>query len=767
VTARLFTALGLAVLFAFAVIRVSRPPSPVPASAPATSFSAERAMRHVRAIAERPHPMGSVDHDRVRDYVITELTALGLTPQVQRTTAVGTRYQEAGRVQNILTRLPGREAGGQAVLLMAHYDGVEAGPAAGDDAAGSAAILETLRALRAGPPLTHDVIALFTDGEEAGLLGAAAFVREHPWIKDVGVALNFEARGTSGRSFMFETGPRNLDVARVLRGAPSVTAGSDFTTIYRTLPNDTDLSELAAADVPALNFAFADGVDRYHTTHDDVAHLNPGSLQHHGVQMLALARAFGNGSLPRPRTGDGVFFTLPGVGLVVYPEGWAIPLAVIAALLVVIGVVRVVRSEPRSWIGLVFGALAVIVSIVVSGALAYAAGIVLERVHGLLPWGGSPAWSGVHWAGVALIAFAVVASAYTFLRRRATARQLHVGALIIVALISLAVAARAPGMSYLFAWPLIAAALPELVSEESTVSGVRVRLILAWVAAFFATSFLVPNAYAIGAVMLGVTGTGGLVSVVLVTLIAWLLSPLVETLTSGARWSTSTALSLAALGMFLIGLLTVRSSDAHPEPSRLAYVMDAAPLPTAGSPGGPQAWLTSPAAMARTNAWARDVMSGSTRPPEWVARAAGRTAVGKAVTPLPLEGPTATILADSTAGGRRFLRLRVGAAPRTTAINMRITGAPVYSTLIDGRVMDTTRFRRRTSDWVLQYWAPSDSGAVIELTLPAGARPALELTARIDGLPQFPGMTIPARPQSVVPVQTGDVTMTYRRVPLG
>jgi acetylornithine deacetylase/succinyl-diaminopimelate desuccinylase-like protein len=55
---------------------------------------------------------------------------------------------------------------------------------AGDDSAGIAAILETVRALRAGGPLAHDVIVFFTDGEEPGMLGAAAFVREHPWAKD-------------------------------------------------------------------------------------------------------------------------------------------------------------------------------------------------------------------------------------------------------------------------------------------------------------------------------------------------------------------------------------------------------------------------------------------------------------------------------------------------------------------------------------------------------------------------------------------------------
>src|SRR6266480_2544676 len=193
--------------------------------------------------------------------------------------------------------MPGGQSGGPAVLLVAHYDSVEAGPGAGDDGAGIAAILETVRALQAGGPVAHDVIVLFTDGEESDMLGAAAFVREHPWAKDVAMALNFEARGTTGRSLMFETGPGNLDAVRVLRTVPSVTTGSLFTTIYRTMPN---------------------GADRYHTSHDDIAHLNTGSLQHHGQQALALAHAFANGPLPRQRTGDAVFFDLPAVGLVVY-----------------------------------------------------------------------------------------------------------------------------------------------------------------------------------------------------------------------------------------------------------------------------------------------------------------------------------------------------------------------------------------------------------------------------------------------------------------
>src|SRR5450756_2867588 len=98
---RIGVALGLLVLCAASILRVARPPRAVPATAPDTAFSAERAMRHVEQIAQRPHAMGTADHDRVRDYIVEQLSALGLRSQIQQATAIGTRYQQAGRVQNL------------------------------------------------------------------------------------------------------------------------------------------------------------------------------------------------------------------------------------------------------------------------------------------------------------------------------------------------------------------------------------------------------------------------------------------------------------------------------------------------------------------------------------------------------------------------------------------------------------------------------------------------------------------------------------------
>jgi peptidase M28-like protein len=748
----------LAIAFLFVAIcivfaeHVSRPPGAIPENAPPAAFSAERAMKHVVAIAQRPHPIGSAEHDRVRDYLVAQLSILGLEPQIQNATGVGTRSADAGRVQNILARITGGQSGGPAVLLVAHYDSVEAAPGAADDGAGIAAILETVRAVRAGAPLLHDIIVLFTDGEESGLLGAAAFVREHPWAKDVAMALNFEARGTAGRSLMFETGPGNLDAVRVLRTVPGVTAGSMFTTIYRTMLVDTDLSELGT---PALNFAFGDGADRYHTSHDDVAHLNIGSLQHHGQQALALAHAFANGPLPRPRTGDAVFFELPGVGLVVYSEKWAMLLALVAAALAVVVIIRSRRESARFGRDVVLGGAATIGAVVLSGAAAYLAGLIIALLHTIVPWGGAPAWSPVYWAAVAMLSLAISTACYVAVRRRGSVAGLHAGALLIWTLLSLAAAVIAPGFSYLFIWPVLVVALAALLAGGHgllTAKGIAMCL-----AALVTAALLIPIAYLIGAVFLGVTAAGGIVTASIIALIAWLLVPLLEALCDGARWSTPFICAAAAIVLVGIGVLTVRTSDVHPVPSRLIYAIDA---------DSSDAWLASRASAARANAWTRTALAPFAQGPEWIAHFfLGPTAViAKRVPTLPLPQPAINILSDSTTSDARQLSLRVQGSAGTTALGMRVTDAPVISAAIDGRAIDTTRYRLHTREWTLWYWAPSDSGALLSLIVPAGSTPKLEVLACSLGIPTLAGVTILPRPANVVPVQSGDVTIVCRRV---
>src|SRR5512146_3026286 len=68
---------------ALAAAQIIVPPPVVPAGAPATAFSAERALAHLQSIARAPHTTGSPAQTEVRDYLLQEIRALGLTPVVQ------------------------------------------------------------------------------------------------------------------------------------------------------------------------------------------------------------------------------------------------------------------------------------------------------------------------------------------------------------------------------------------------------------------------------------------------------------------------------------------------------------------------------------------------------------------------------------------------------------------------------------------------------------------------------------------------------------
>ena len=269
--------LALAAAVAFGVWTEAAP-APVPASASPTVFSSERAMHELGAIAARPHPTGTAGADAVRTHLTQRLDELGFSVEVQDTTSLTDAYAARGglpvvaaHVRNVVARKRGTQPG-PALVLMAHYDSRELAPGASDDGYGTAALLETARALSSSPPLRHDIIVLLTEGEEQGLLGAKAFVEDNPIAHDTALVLNFEARGERGSVAMFQTsegaGPL-VDVAA--RAAPRLVASSLWQEVYRRMPNDTDLTIWLRAGTPGLNFANVEDVARYHEPTDSVA----------------------------------------------------------------------------------------------------------------------------------------------------------------------------------------------------------------------------------------------------------------------------------------------------------------------------------------------------------------------------------------------------------------------------------------------------------------------------------------------------------------
>src|SRR5262245_39760070 len=149
----------------YVALRQLTPPDAVSAKASATDFSSERAMAHLRLVSSMPRPIGSTEHAIVRQYILDELGKLGWNPQIQTATVmsnVSDPLLTLATVTNVVARLKGAEGPG-ALMLVGHYDSVPTSPGAGDDGSAIAAMLETARALKAGPALKRDVILLFTD----------------------------------------------------------------------------------------------------------------------------------------------------------------------------------------------------------------------------------------------------------------------------------------------------------------------------------------------------------------------------------------------------------------------------------------------------------------------------------------------------------------------------------------------------------------------------------------------------------------------------
>ncbi|HKS97441.1 MAG TPA: M20/M25/M40 family metallo-hydrolase, partial [Terriglobia bacterium] len=457
----LFTALLLVVLFLLAIDQV-QPPAPVPASAPATEFSSARALEHLRVIAQKPHPTGSPENARVRQYLVSQLAALGLDPQVQ--TATATRYEakwhgptSAATVNNIVARLRGT-ANTRALMLAAHYDSVPSGPGASDDGSGTVTLLETARALKAGPPLRNDVIFLITDAEELGLLGAQAFVDEHPWAKDVGVVLNFEARGACGPTNMFETSVGNGWLIRAFaKAAPDPVTSSFMYEAYKRLPNDTDLTVFKRAGLVGLNFAYIGCWTRYHTLRDDLADISERSLQHDGTYAVALARQFGNLDLANTRSRDAVYFSLFGTTLH-YSAAWVIPLGLIV-ILAFVGVMALgFRRRELTARGIIVGFVVWLAATIASSELTYVGWLGLRRTRfaNLLPYG--MAYNSDLYAIAAIaLTVAIFAWLYAVLAKKTAIGNLTVGALFWWAVLALLTTLFVPGGSYLFVWPLAAA----------------------------------------------------------------------------------------------------------------------------------------------------------------------------------------------------------------------------------------------------------------------------------------------------------------------
>lgn len=422
------------------------PPPPVSANAPATAFSAERAIRHIQVIAKEPHPTGSIANELVREYILAELKNLGLETATQRD----------NDLENVMGKIVGTRSS-DAVLLTAHLDSTLQSPGAMDDGSGVAVLLETARALVADEPLRNTVMFLFTDHEEGGLYGAKAFISRHPWIEDVRIVIGLDAGGISGPGVLSATSPNNGWLIRQLIRADPYFVGSSA--INALAYSSTDFGR--AFKVAGFSgYAFDLYWDKRDGPEDNIENLSPPSIQHQGYHVLSLARHFGNlDPLTDAKEPDAVYFSILQWFTMNYSPAWAVPLAIAVILLFSAVLKYGLRRRILSWGGIGYSIFVFLASLIIASLPSmflefilgrWLPGVTADYDNRLLD---QPFSMSI----IVLSALTLLLLWYSWARRirETNIPDLTIGALATMSAGMLGTSVAFPALSYAFTWPLL------------------------------------------------------------------------------------------------------------------------------------------------------------------------------------------------------------------------------------------------------------------------------------------------------------------------
>jgi Peptidase family M28 len=471
----LMLALGGAAVLLIATLQAYGPVAPLGKDASAAAFSGDRALGDLKLLVGNnvPHPIGSAANAQVRDLIVKHLSSLGYGTETQ-TGFVCNDWGACGTPTNIIATFGGYPEGRDALLLAAHYDSVPSGPGASDDGTGVASLLEIARVLKTRPPPARPIILLVTDGEEAGLLGALLFVREHPLAKHVSAAVNMDSRGVSGASLMFETGTANLSLMHLYAAATrKPITNSLFYVVYKALPNDTDFTVFKAASYQGFNLAFIGDVAYYHTPLDDWANASASSMQHQGDNALSALLALEDSAELHPAAGEALFFDVFARGIVVLPVGIVLPVALAALALLLAEAVLLLRGGITTGREVLWGAVAAIINVLLGGALVFAL-LALLRAFGALPPLDMGPWIAhplpMHIASGA-IALGALSSVGSWTARRSGFWGLWLGAASWIVLLSVAAAAMFPSAGYVLLLTAVAIVLAPLPCAVSWLRG--------------------------------------------------------------------------------------------------------------------------------------------------------------------------------------------------------------------------------------------------------------------------------------------------------
>lgn len=744
-----------AVLFAAAVtalfVWIGATQLEAPPPRPNAAFDGARAFNTLSKLLaeERPHIAGSPENMVVRDRIVAELKAHGYETELQAALQCGPpdRFPGCTQIENVIAVKKGSRPG-KALLVTAHYDSVPAGPGVGDDGAGTAMVLEYARTL-SSRTIKNDVIFLITDGEETGLRGAYAFAERHPLMKQVGLILNFEARGASGPSMMFETGPRSAKLIELFaQVVPQPYANSLLYEIYRLMPNDTDFSVYRRAGYNGFNFAFTGSGALYHSERDNLANLDRNTFQHHGDNLFALADALVDADLDAFKSdADASYFDLFGKTMIVWPASLNLPLALIA-LAALVALIAANRSAFS-----LRGAALALGALIAAPFLLFALGWLLAYPLGV--------WPGVHpidhanpWAArIALTAAGFMAAlVVAAAARRTDPRALTLIAGLAFAMIGATLAWFITGASYLFIFPALALAAAGWIEYA-----LRGRLdVSAWIAFVVAAFFWLPFFPRLDLV-LGFDLSA--FKILALTPVVWVLAPPLSAALRGAQARLPVAIAaFVTAAAAALASQTPAYAENHPRGLNVVYFDDrtASPRWLIAFTGGPdEDYLKKTGFPARDE---RYMQFG-------LIEAEGRL---KPATDLQLAPPTLVIdelkvdgaraiAVGRLRGGRGGLQLALAVAPGSGVREIRAGGELWVAA---ERLSQQTPVLARIAGW-------GDRDLPVVVTFDAAKKPSLTLIER-SALPEGPEAQalLAARPRDAAPSHSGNAAIVMVKVEL-
>jgi hypothetical protein len=718
-----------------------------------TAFSEEHAFATLSALLkeQRPHTAGSPENAVVRDRILAELKSAGYAPEVQAAFQCDTAPRNPGcsAVENIVAVHKGT-GDGKAVLASAHYDSVPAGPGVSDDGSGVAVVLELARAF-AARTTRNDVIFLLSDGEETGLRGARAFADHHPLMRRVGIVVNFDARGASGPSMMFETGPGNARLLDLFAHAVTRPSASSVNyEVYKLLPNDTDFSVYRKQGLSGFNFGFINLAAVYHSVRDNLQSIDRRSLQHTGEHAFEVTGALADADLATlSASSDSSFFDVFGLVIVVWPAAINVPIALVA-LLGLIGLIVVHRDaftlRTTAWAVAAFLAVPV---------LLFAFGWLLSYPLGT--------WPGVHpldhpqpWpARVALAITGMLAPLIVaaIAGSRVDARALVLVNWVVLALLAVGVAFTIGGASYPFLWPVFGVAIAgwiETLLRKRSARSLRATALVGFVlAAFFLLAFLLGLELVLGF---------DLSQYKILVLIPFSLAlvPVFATRPgdrSRAAWALSALCAVVVAGAAAVASQTPAYVAGHPRGLNIVYYDDPAAKPRwlIGFVGAPdERFLQAQGFPQRDEEY---LQLG-------LLKAQGRF---KDTTGPHLRAPSFTVNQVATQGritvvrgtlrsGRGGFQIGIGIAPSSGVQSIRLENQPAVGT-------DQLKGKEPT---FVRVWGIGTREVPMEISFDAATAPKLTLYER-SALPDSDEgrALIAARPADAAPDYNGDTALVF------